>query len=116
MDEAIDPPEPPTALPEHLTEAVEDLTPRELRSLVEFTRARLEHLEKPIPELIEVGEDEEIVSVDDYDVYTVVVKGQRCAEGCDECPHNPRAYVVTIEHDAEGERRLHWEDIGRTLG
>lgn len=116
MDQPIDAPEPPSNVPDELIEEIDALTAPELRSFLKYVRSRLEYLEAPIADFIEPGEDEEIVRIDEYDLYTVVVKGERCEEGCADCPHDPHVYVVTIEPDIDGERHLHWEDLGSVLG
>ena len=116
MDEPIDAPEPPDDLPEELIDAVDDLSTDELVSLVSYARARVDYFETPIAELIEPEDDEEIVRIDEYDLYTVVVKGERCEAGCEECPHDPHVYVVTVEREVDGGRHLRWEDLGPMLG
>lgn len=115
MDEPIDAPEPPSDVPADVVDGVDALNARELRSLVTYVRSRIEYLERPISEFVEPGDDEEILRVEDDELYTVVVKGTRCEDGCDECPHDPHVYVVTLEPDVDGDRRLHWEDLGRLL-
>lgn len=116
MDEPIDSPEPPSNLPEELVDEIDSLTAPELRQLLKYARSRIEFLETPVAELIEPGEDEEILRIDEYDLYTVVVKGEKCDEGCEACPHDPHVYLITIEPDLEGQRHLHWEDLGRMMG
>ena len=116
MDEPIDAPEPPSNVSDELIEDIDALTAPELRSFLKYVRSRLEYLEAPISDFIEAGENEEILRIEEYDLYTVVVKGERCEEGCEDCPHDPHVYVVTIEPDLDGERHLHWEDLGGMLG
>ena len=115
MDEPIDAPEPPSGLSEDITEVVDQLPSKELRSLIKYAGARLRHLEKPISELIEAGEGEEIVRIEDRNLYTIVVKGKQCAKGCQNCPHDPQIYVVTLEWEPDGSRHLHWEHIGQVI-
>lgn len=116
MDESIEAPEPPSTISEELIEELDALTPPELRSVITYARARVNHLEAPISEFIEPDEEEEIIRIEDYDLYTVVVKGESCEEGCEDCPHDLHVYVVTIKRDLDGERHLHWEDLGGMLG
>lgn len=116
MDQPIAAPDPPSRISDELIEALDALSAPELRSVLKYIRARVEYLEAPIAELVELDDDEEIVRIDEYDLYTVVVKGERCEEGCDDCPHDPHVYVVTIEPEQDGERHLHWEDLGPQLG
>lgn len=115
MDEPITAPEPPSNVSEELVDELDSLSAPELRSVLKYVRSRVEHLEAPISELVEAGPDEEIVRIDEYDFYTVVVKGQRCEDGCEDCPHDPHVYVVTIEPNLDDERHLHWEDLGGML-
>lgn len=115
MDEPIDAPKPPSDLSEDATEVVDQLPPKELRSLIKYAGARLRHLETPISELVEAGEGEELVRVEDKDLYTVVVKGKQCAEGCQDCPHDPDVYIVTLEWEPDGSRHLHWRNIGKVV-
>lgn len=114
MDEPIDTPEPPSNLPDGLVEEINALNPQELRSLVSYGQARLNHYETPISELIEPGEGEEIIRIEDRDLYTIVVKRLKSQDenGGDPEPH---VFIVTIEPDLEGGRHLHWEDIGRVF-
>lgn len=116
MDQPIDAPDPPPRISDELIEDLDALTAPKLRSVLKYVRSRLEYLEAPIADLIDLDDDEEILRIDDYDLYTVVVKGERCEVGCDDCPHDPHVYVVTIEPDRDGERHLHWEDLGGMLG
>ena len=115
MDESIEAPDPPATISEELIEEIDALTAPELRSVIKYARSRVDYLEAPISEFIEPDDDEEILRVENHDLYTTVVKGERCEEGCEDCPHDPHVYVVTIEHDIDGERHLHWEDLGRML-
>ena len=115
MDEPIEAPEPPATVPEALVEELDSLSARELRSVITYARSRVEYLETPIRDLIDPDDDEEILRIEDRDLYTVVVKGENCEEGCADCPHDPHVYVVTIEPDLDGERHLHWEDLGGML-
>lgn len=115
MDEPIEAPEPPSSLSDDLVEAIDELTALELRSVIEYARARVDYLQAPISDLIEPADDEEIVRIDDQDIYTIVVKGEKCDEGCADCPHDPHVYVVTIEPGIDGGRHLHWEDLGGML-
>ena len=115
MDQPIDAPEPPTNLSEELIKEIDSLSAQDLRTLVKYARYRIEYLETPIPDLIEPDDDEEIIRIEEYDIYTIVVKGEKCEESCEDCPHDPRVFVVTIEPEMDGERHLHWEDIGPML-
>lgn len=115
MDEPIEAPDPPANVPKALIEELDSLTTRELHSVIKYARSRVEYLETPIPDLIDPEDDEEIIRVEQNELYTVVVKGENCEEGCEECPHDPHVYVVTIEPELGGGRHLHWEDIGRMM-
>lgn len=111
MDEPLEPPERPDSLSKELLDIVEGLSPRNLQELLEFTRSRLQYLETPVSELVESQEDEEIVRVEDFDYYTVVLK-RNIHDDESEAPH---LYVVTREREPGGDHRLHWEDLGRVM-
>lgn len=116
MDEPIEAPEPPSTISDELIEELDELTAPELRSVISYARDRVDYLDAQISEFVEQNDDEEIVRVEDHNLYTIVVKGETCEEGCEDCPHDPHVYVVTIEPELDGERHLHWEDLGRMLG
>lgn len=115
MDQPIEGPDPPADLPSPVVEEVERLRPEKLRSLIEYARDRLDYLEAPTTEFIEPAEGEEIVRIDERDLYTIVVKRTVCEEGCEDCPHRPQAYVVTKDPDYDGGQHLHWVYIGDVL-
>lgn len=115
MDEPIDEPTPPPRLPDEVVEAIASLPAPQLRQLVEYAQSRLQFMEMSISDLIEPEEDEEIVRIEDYGYYTVVVKRQKDSEGDEESEKPPQIFVVTLEPEREGGHHLHWENIGRLV-
>jgi len=100
-------------LPNGLAEALSRLDEAELRAVISYAKSQL----SPTPtveELLEEGEGEEILEVEEQNGYTKVLKSQPCAEGCEECPHGPYLYHVRVEKYPENEEEasLHWEFIG----
>lgn len=112
MDQPLDEPDPPSDLPESVVRTVDGLKSGELRSLVEYARARIEYLETSIAEYIEPDEGEEILEVDERDLYTIVIKRQVDETGNEPVRHTPHAFVVTREPEPDGGYHLHWADIG----
>lgn len=111
----MDDPAPPTELPEEVADALTSLSATQLRELIEYAQSRLRFLEGPISEFIEPADDEEILRVEDYGYYAVVVKRGGTGEGGESSTEPPHVYVVTIEPEQEGGRHLHWADLGRVI-
>ncbi|MDY6779789.1 MAG: hypothetical protein SV760_04445 [Halobacteria archaeon] len=113
MEEDGNGPDPPSNLSEGTVEELEKLDESELRSVIDYAQDRLRRVHPSVSEQIEAGENEEIVSVEEKDGYTEVVKKEPCAEGCEDCPHDAYLYHVREESHPEGPTRLHWSYIGR---
>ena len=114
MDEPMEDPAPPSELPEGVADVVESLSATQLRKLVEYAQTRLRFMEGPISDFIETGEDGEIVRMEDYGHYAVVVKRQK-DEADSDSAEPPHLYVVTIEAEPEGGHYLHWADLGTVI-
>ncbi len=100
-------------VPNDLAEALSRLDESELRTVISYARSLLPRT-PTVKELLEEGEGEEILEVEEQDGYTKVVKRQPCADGCEECPHGPYLYHVRVEKypETDGKASLHWEFIG----
>lgn len=95
-----------------LVELLSDLDEEQLREVSAYVRNLLHHDHSSVRELLD-EDDEHIVSVEDKDGYTEVVKTQDCSDGCEDCPHGPFVYHVTREVRPDGSEHLHWSFIGR---
>ncbi|NHN61367.1 MULTISPECIES: hypothetical protein [Halorussus] len=103
----------PNDLPDDLVERVSQLDESEIRALVSYARSQLPQ-PPTVEDLLEERPGEEILDVEDDGAYTRVVKMQRCADGCEDCPHGPYLYHVRVEPHPGEDRSpsLHWEFLG----
>jgi hypothetical protein len=113
MADDTGPPEPHHDVPDAVRETLQDLNDAQLRHTAEYVQRLLNYHQRPVSEEVEAGPGEEILRVDDHDVYTEVVKKQPCADDCPDCPHGPYLYHVIRETHPDGDRRLHWSYVGR---
>lgn len=112
MNSEGDEPTPPAGLPEHVSTALADLDPGELRKTIVHAQELLHAAEETdLP--IEPGSEEDIIRTTEHDEYTEVVKTVTCAEGCADCPHGPYLYHVTEEPRPEGGEHTHWRFMGK---
>lgn len=112
-DAAASPPSPPPDLPDELASALVELDALELRAVVEYAQSLLPTNPAPA-DLIEARPGENVLEVNEREVFTTVVKEQPCVEGCDDCPHGPYLYRVRTEiHPEADDPTLHWDFLGR---
>jgi hypothetical protein len=100
-------------LPESIAEDLQALDDEALRDVVSYAQQLLRE-RAPQPSHIEAAPGEEIISIEEQGGYTLVTKTQKCAEGCEDCPHGPYLYLVREEHSpVDHEPTLHWVFLGR---
>ncbi|WP_157972416.1 hypothetical protein [Saliphagus sp. LR7] len=112
MTEKDTEPAPPGALPATVIEMVNQLDDKELQTLIDYAQERYEYAHPSLSDQIEAASGEEIVRIEEYPEYTLVVKRQPCGKDCDECPHGPFLYHVQEEPRFEGGTRLRWRYLG----
>ncbi len=94
-------PVPPADLPQEAVNVVDELDEAELRAIIDYAQARKRFVHPHVTDQIEAKEGEELLRVEERNGYTEVVKSQRCADGCSECPHGPYLYHVREERRPE---------------
>ena len=103
---ADDEPRTPESIPAYVHEGVHRQDPETLRELAAWCEDLADHREA---QPIEVGDDEELVDVEESSgsTATTVTKKVPCGKDCGGCPHGPYTYEVHREGDG-----LVWEYIG----
>ncbi|MFB6155831.1 MAG: hypothetical protein ABEJ22_08040 [Haloferacaceae archaeon] len=110
-----DDPAPPIDLPEGVAEQLQDLDTHHLREVAIYVQELLQHRRADRGPPIEAEPGEEIVTIEEREGYTVVVKREPCGNpDCEECPHGPYLYYVETETHPDGSETTHWTLIGRT--
>ncbi|WP_135819743.1 hypothetical protein [Halostella litorea] len=107
-------PSPPNDLPDEVVNVLQELDGHDLREAIVYAQELLYHRRDPTIQ-IEPQPGEEIVSVEEHDGYTAVVKRQPCAAGCPDCPHGPYLYHVTEETHTDGSTHYHWSFVGSVV-
>jgi hypothetical protein len=105
---AIDLPDPPTSLPQYLSEGVPKQDDQTLRDLQTWIDELLEYRHDIPAEEIKPAEGETVTNVDDSGGTTTVIKKVPCGkDACSTCPHGPYRYEVHREGD-----KLVWDYKG----
>jgi len=102
--------DPPDDVPEAVTTALEGSSAYQLREIIHFAQQLLRD-HPPLTDAIESREGEELVRMEDYGAYTIVV-----VEHPDETgeARGPFAYRVRWESDLDdGEGRYRWHYLGK---
>jgi len=90
------PPEAPSSLPKYIAEGLPKQDVETLEETQEYVSTLLAWMDRPVD--VDVGDDEELVDVEDSDgdssKGTKVVKKVPCGKDCDGCPHGPYEYRV----------------------
>lgn len=104
-------PDPPDAVPDEITAALEDVSDRQLRTIIHYAQQRLrEH--PSLTESIESREGEELVRIEDHGQYTLVVVERPDGEA-----GGPFAYRVRWEPHIEYDGgRYRWHYLGKVGG
>ena len=105
-------PTPPDALPATVVEMIGQLDDAELQALIDYAQEWYEYAHLSLSDQIEAASGEEIIRIEEYPEYTLVVKRQPCGMDCDDCPHGPFLYHVQEEPRLEGEPKLRWRYLG----
>lgn len=107
MNQTTTEPTAPESVPKYVREGVKRQDTTTLRNLAAWAEDLAEYREsRPI----EVGNDEEIVEVEEDDTETAgtkVVKKVPCGKDCGGCPHGP--YEYRVHRDG---KQLTWEYVG----
>ena len=105
--------DPPENVPEELVAVIEDSTDSQLREIINYAQQLLrEH--PSITDAIESRPGEELVRIEDYGAYTIVVVDRPAETGE---ARGPFAYRVRWEpHVDDGEGRYKWHYLGRVYG
>lgn len=106
-------PAPPEELSSDTIEVLDELDEAQLRAVIDYARSRLRYVTPRVSDQIEPREGEEIVRIEERGGYIEVVKREPCAEGCEDCPHEPVLYHVRKERQPDGTTNLHWTYLGQ---
>ncbi|WP_267164359.1 hypothetical protein [Halovenus salina] len=96
--------DPPDDLPEDITEMLEASSDSQLRDIIHYAQ-RLPGEHPPLTDAIEPREGEEILRIDDHDVYTSVIVERPDETGS---ARGPFAYRVKWEPEIEGDGGHYW--------
>lgn len=104
--------DPPEAVPEELTNALEESSDSQLREIIHYAQQLLQE-HPPLTEEIESREGEELVRMEDHGDYTLVIVERPDAK---DDAQGPFAYRVRWEpnvDDEDGEGRYRWHYLGK---
>ena len=98
-------------LPDDLLSAVRALDEDELRTLVDFTRRRIEEAHPGISDRIAPDRRQDVIRVEEEDGLARVLRRESVDDDADD-EDVPVLYLVTEERTPEGETNLHWTYLG----
>ena len=105
---------PPDFLSPSVATELNELDAEEIRAVLDYVESLSNARSKPAS-MIEAGPSEEIVSIEDHETHTTVIKRWDCTGGCDECPHGSYLFHVRFERYISGKEGLHWIYIGKVV-